>query len=295
MTGDAKNSCGAISPGARISITGRERFNPLRRNNLDIVTLKTGKPYFAGKNYSVAVSKDGFQPVTANLKSTVSAAYADRYAGNAIFDGLIGLLIVALVRNLSCVEMDFRCCEGWSILISCKPGLGRPNIGFISRRLSGALPTAIPIVKTTAKRLVCLEAVIVTYLAEHVSLPASSGQRGHFSLRKVVPNPKFLGSNRISIGQVGENEPDHLRNSQATSQREWDCENYGQLQRMATAENATPTRTFTVTVRPMNDPPTIFDISNQRTPLNDADPANQSLLIPLDCLIVARGKISPTL
>jgi hypothetical protein len=55
-----------------------------------LVTLRTGRPYFRTRHYNVAITKDGYQPATVTLKSTVSGWYA----GNLVFGGLVGLLIV---------------------------------------------------------------------------------------------------------------------------------------------------------------------------------------------------------
>lgn len=54
------------------------------------VTLSSKGGYFKGKTYRVAVSKEGYMPQTAEIRSTMNGWYI----GNLLFGGLIGFLIV---------------------------------------------------------------------------------------------------------------------------------------------------------------------------------------------------------
>ncbi|MBR8461860.1 hypothetical protein KDD93_03280 [Campylobacter sp. faydin G-24] len=54
------------------------------------VTLEKHQKYFKGKTYNVSVMKDGYAPVSFNIRPTLSGWYI----GNIIFGGLIGILIV---------------------------------------------------------------------------------------------------------------------------------------------------------------------------------------------------------
>ncbi|PKH20235.1 hypothetical protein CIG19_18975 [Enterobacterales bacterium CwR94] len=56
------------------------------------VTLaKSDGSYFGKKAYQITFSKDGFQPVTLPIKSSVNGWYI---GGNIVFGGLIGWLVV---------------------------------------------------------------------------------------------------------------------------------------------------------------------------------------------------------
>jgi hypothetical protein len=55
------------------------------------VTLKKGAGYFKGGDYSIVVSKPGYESVTVPLTSTLSGWYL---GGNLIFGGLLGYLVV---------------------------------------------------------------------------------------------------------------------------------------------------------------------------------------------------------
>lgn len=55
-----------------------------------IVELSSKKGFFAGAEYTVTVSKDGYTDKTFTLKSTLDGWYI----GNILFGGLIGALIV---------------------------------------------------------------------------------------------------------------------------------------------------------------------------------------------------------
>lgn len=55
------------------------------------VTLKKYNGYFDGADYTVTFTKPGYDPVTAQVNTTTSAAYA---LGNLVFGGLLGYLVV---------------------------------------------------------------------------------------------------------------------------------------------------------------------------------------------------------
>lgn len=76
--------------GAHVAISDEKGVTFYEGTTPTVVTLKTGKPYFVGKKYTVSITKEGFQPATTTLKSTLSGWYL----GNFIFGGLVGLLIV---------------------------------------------------------------------------------------------------------------------------------------------------------------------------------------------------------
>lgn len=82
---------GSTPEGADVAITdvgdGKKIFTG---KTPTIVTLSSRGGFFKGKTYSVAISKEGFQTQTAEIKSTLNGWYI----GNIIFGGLIGLLIV---------------------------------------------------------------------------------------------------------------------------------------------------------------------------------------------------------
>jgi hypothetical protein len=55
-----------------------------------VVKLKTGKPYFGKKSYTITFSQDGYHQHTATIQSTLNGWYF----GNLGFGGLIGFLVV---------------------------------------------------------------------------------------------------------------------------------------------------------------------------------------------------------
>jgi hypothetical protein len=76
--------------GARVAITDEKGKEIYQGTTPTIVTLRTGKPYFAPKKYTVSMSKEGFAPAQTHLRSTMSGWYL----GNFIFGGLLGLVII---------------------------------------------------------------------------------------------------------------------------------------------------------------------------------------------------------
>lgn len=70
------------------------------------LTLKTGRAYFHGHNYTIVIRKEGYEDRSIQVSSRINGWYW----GNIIFGGLIGLLIVdPLTGNmwsLSPLEID---------------------------------------------------------------------------------------------------------------------------------------------------------------------------------------------
>ncbi len=75
---------------ADISITDEKGMKLHEGKTPTTITLKTGGGYFKGKEYTVHMSKEGFDEQTVVIKKQLNAWYL----GNIIFGGLIGLLIV---------------------------------------------------------------------------------------------------------------------------------------------------------------------------------------------------------
>ncbi|HTO57113.1 MAG TPA: hypothetical protein VMJ74_04925 [Pseudomonadales bacterium] len=76
--------------GASVSVTNRKGEVVQTATTPTMLTLQRGAGYFKPEQYTVAYSKPGYAPQETQLKATVSGWYA----GNIIFGGLIGLLIV---------------------------------------------------------------------------------------------------------------------------------------------------------------------------------------------------------
>ncbi|MBC7001036.1 hypothetical protein BIZ37_00590 [Photobacterium sp. BZF1] len=55
------------------------------------ITLNASNGYFDGADYTIIYDKDGFEPVTQTITSSVDGWYA---GGNILFGGLIGWLVV---------------------------------------------------------------------------------------------------------------------------------------------------------------------------------------------------------
>lgn len=77
---------------ARVKITDETGKEIFKGTTPTTVTLeKSDGSYWGGKNYTVHLSKDGFQTQTVALKTTPNGWYL---AGNLVFGGLIGWFIV---------------------------------------------------------------------------------------------------------------------------------------------------------------------------------------------------------
>jgi hypothetical protein len=77
--------------GSDITVVNREGTTVFSGKTPTTVTLKAGAGFFKGENYSVTFRKEGFTPHTAQIERGVDGWYI---AGNIIFGGLIGWLIV---------------------------------------------------------------------------------------------------------------------------------------------------------------------------------------------------------
>jgi hypothetical protein len=78
-------------PGAKVTITNDRNGQALHvAETPTTVTLRSGAGFFRTARYKVEYSRPGFAPTT----SYVSADMNGWYAGNIVFGGLIGLLIV---------------------------------------------------------------------------------------------------------------------------------------------------------------------------------------------------------
>ena len=75
---------------ANVTITDETGMKIHTATTPTTVTLKTGAGYFQGKDYTVVVSKDGYQDQTVRISKTLNGWYI----GNILFGGLIGWLIV---------------------------------------------------------------------------------------------------------------------------------------------------------------------------------------------------------
>lgn len=76
--------------GVRVAVideTGKSVFDG---QTPSVVKLKTGKPYFGKKTYTITFSQDGYHQHTATVQSTLNGWYI----GNLGFGGLLGLLVV---------------------------------------------------------------------------------------------------------------------------------------------------------------------------------------------------------
>ncbi len=80
----------SVPPQAQIVISNRAGTEIHNGVTPATVPLKRGAGYFSSEKYSIAISKNGFQPVTVPLEGVVSGWYA----GNIVLGGLIGLLSV---------------------------------------------------------------------------------------------------------------------------------------------------------------------------------------------------------
>jgi hypothetical protein len=76
--------------GARLVITDEKGVRAFEGTTPCVARLKTGKPYFGTKQYTLEFSKNGYKPATGQIESRVCGWYF----GNFIFGGLLGLLIV---------------------------------------------------------------------------------------------------------------------------------------------------------------------------------------------------------
>ncbi len=76
---------------AEITITDETGKNIYSGKTPTTVTLDTKSAYFQGKDYTVTFKKDGYAKHTAEIKRGVDGWYI---AGNIVFGGLIGWLIV---------------------------------------------------------------------------------------------------------------------------------------------------------------------------------------------------------
>jgi len=76
---------------AEISIKNRAGENVFSGKTPTTINLKAGAGFFKGENYTVTFEKDGYTPHTAQIERGVDGWYI---AGNLVFGGLIGWLIV---------------------------------------------------------------------------------------------------------------------------------------------------------------------------------------------------------
>jgi len=77
--------------GAEITIVNRAKETVFQGKTPTTVTLKAGAGFFKGENYTVTLKKEGYAPHTAQIERGVDGWYI---AGNLVFGGLIGWLIV---------------------------------------------------------------------------------------------------------------------------------------------------------------------------------------------------------
>lgn len=76
---------------ANVTITDEAGQVVYRGNTPTVVNLEKKKAYFSGKDYTVVISKSGSQNQTIQVKTRPNGWYL---AGNLLFGGLIGYLIV---------------------------------------------------------------------------------------------------------------------------------------------------------------------------------------------------------
>jgi len=77
--------------GAKITIINGAKEVVFQGKTPTIVTLKAGAGFFQGEDYLVTFKKEGYAPITAQIERGVDGWYI---AGNLVFGGLIGWLIV---------------------------------------------------------------------------------------------------------------------------------------------------------------------------------------------------------
>lgn len=80
----------SMPTGATVKITNKKGAEVHTAITPTTVTLKNGAGYFQGETYSLNFEKDGFQKSTQLLDTGLNPWYA----GNVIFGGLLGILIV---------------------------------------------------------------------------------------------------------------------------------------------------------------------------------------------------------
>lgn len=91
MTGGTKSVNFRSTPdGAHLVIKDEKGIAVFEGTTPTVVSLKTGKAYFANKRYTIEFSKEGFAPAATKMNGRVSGWYA----GNLLFGGLVGILIV---------------------------------------------------------------------------------------------------------------------------------------------------------------------------------------------------------
>ena len=93
--------------GADVTIPNRRGDQIFSGKTPTIVKLKSGAGFFTNAKYAIKISKDGFTSKTVELRATLNGWYA----GNIIFGGLVGLIIVdpltgAMYRMPSTIKVD---------------------------------------------------------------------------------------------------------------------------------------------------------------------------------------------
>ena len=89
---------------AEIVITDENRREIFRGTTPTRVTLDTSDGYFDGQEYTIQFSKRGYDPYTITVDSRMNGWYA----GNIVFGGLVGLLIVdPLTGAMWTLETDY--------------------------------------------------------------------------------------------------------------------------------------------------------------------------------------------
>lgn len=77
-------------PGAKVTITDKKGKTVQVVNTPSRVNLKRHRTFFVGERYKLSFEAPGHHPSQTEVKSTINGWYA----GNVIFGGLIGVLIV---------------------------------------------------------------------------------------------------------------------------------------------------------------------------------------------------------
>ncbi|QSX37365.1 hypothetical protein [Shewanella sedimentimangrovi] len=75
---------------AKFTITNRKGIDVQTGVTPSTIILKASAGYFQGESYTITLTKEGYEPKTFTLRSTVDGWYF----GNFLFGGLLGLLIV---------------------------------------------------------------------------------------------------------------------------------------------------------------------------------------------------------
>ena len=75
---------------AEITIADQSGVEIYRGTTPTTITLDASAGYFDGQEYTITFAKDGYEPTTVNVDSTINGWYI----GNIVFGGFIGWLIV---------------------------------------------------------------------------------------------------------------------------------------------------------------------------------------------------------